>query len=77
MDRAFSVSGAGTVVTGTALSGRISVDDNLLLVDSGGAYKSASTRSTRPNHTAETAQAGQRVALNLAGDRLKATDSAR
>lgn len=73
VDRAFSVSGAGTVVTGTALSGRISVDDNLLLVDSSGAYQKVRVRGLHAqNHTAETAQAGQRVALNLAGDRLKA-----
>lgn len=73
VDRAFSVSGAGTVVTGTALSGRVTVGDTLLLVDINGGHQSVRVRGLHAqNRVAETAQAGQRVALNLAGDRLKA-----
>ena len=73
VDRAFSISGTGTVVTGTALSGSVSVGDSLLLVDSKGAHQSVRVRGLHAqNCVAETAQAGQRVALNLAGDRLKA-----
>ena len=73
VDRAFSVSGAGTVVTGTALSGRVTVGDSLLLVDSKGAQQQVRVRGLHAqNRSAETAQAGQRVALNLAGERRKA-----
>ncbi len=75
VDRAFSISGSGTVVTGTALSGRVTVGDNLLLVDAKGAYQTVRVRGLHAqNCVAESAQAGQRVALNLAGDRLKAPD---
>ena len=73
VDRAFSISGSGTVVTGTALSGRVTVGDNLLLVDAKGAHQTVRVRGLHAqNCVAESAQAGQRVALNLAGDRLKA-----
>ncbi len=73
VDRAFSISGSGTVVTGTALSGRVTVGDNLLLVDAKGAHQTVRVRGLHAqNCVTETAQAGQRVALNLAGDRLKA-----
>ncbi len=73
VDRAFSISGSGTVVTGTALSGRVTVGDSLLLVDNKGAHQTVRVRGLHAqNSVAETAQAGQRVALNLAGDRLKA-----
>ena len=73
VDRAFSVSGSGTVVTGTALSGRVTVGDSLLLVDAQGGHQSVRVRGLHAqNRIAESAQAGQRVALNLSGDRLKA-----
>ena len=73
VDRAFSVSGSGTVVTGTALSGYVTVGDSLLLVDAQGGHQSVRVRGLHAqNRSAETAQAGQRVALNLSGDRLKA-----
>lgn len=73
VDRAFSVSGSGTVVTGTALSGRVAVGDSLLLLDSKGAQQQVRVRGLHAqNQTAESAQAGQRVALNLAGERLRA-----
>lgn len=73
VDRAFSVSGAGTVVTGTALSGRVTVADSLLLVDSKGMQQQVRVRGLHAqNRSAESAYAGQRVALNLAGERLKA-----
>lgn len=73
VDRAFSVSGAGAVVTGTALAGRVAVGDSLLLADINGSYQRVRVRGLHAqNQVAEEAQAGQRVALNLAGDRLKA-----
>ena len=73
VDRAFSVSGAGAVVTGTALAGRVAVGDSLLLADINGSYQRVRVRGLHAqNRVAEEAQAGQRVALNLAGERLKA-----
>lgn len=73
VDRAFSVSGAGAVVTGTALAGRIAVGDSLLLADSDGGQQRVRVRGLHAqNRVAESAQGGQRVALNLAGERLKA-----
>ncbi|WP_038861723.1 selenocysteine-specific translation elongation factor, partial [Pseudomonas sp. R62] len=69
IDRAFSVPGAGIVVTGTALSGTVAVGDKLVL---GPAGKSVRIRGLHAqNQAAEQAFAGQRVALNLSGDRLE------
>ncbi len=69
IDRAFSVAGAGIVVTGTALSGTVSVGDKLLLGPSG---KSVRVRGLHAqNQPAEQAFAGQRVALNISGERLE------
>lgn len=68
IDRAFSVTGAGVVVTGTAFAGRVRVGDELLLSPSG---KSVRVRGLHAqNREAGQAHAGQRVALNLAGERL-------
>lgn len=73
VDRAFSVSGAGAVVTGTALAGRVTVGDSLLLADINGSYQRVRVRGLHAqSQVAEEAQTGQRVALNLAGERLKA-----
>ncbi|MFG6202896.1 selenocysteine-specific translation elongation factor [Pseudomonas retamae] len=69
IDRAFSVAGAGIVVTGTALSGTVSVGDKLTLAPSG---KTVRVRGLHAqNQPAEQALAGQRVALNLSGERLE------
>lgn len=68
IDRAFSVVGAGIVVTGTALSGQVTVGDTLLL---GSLGKPVRVRGLHAqNQPAENAVAGQRVALNLSGERL-------
>ncbi|MBZ9781978.1 selenocysteine-specific translation elongation factor [Pseudomonas sp. REP124] len=68
IDRAFSVAGAGIVVTGTALSGQVAVGDTLQLGPLG---KTVRVRGLHAqNQTAETAMAGQRVALNISGERL-------
>lgn len=69
IDRAFSVAGAGIVVTGTALSGSVAVGDKLILGPSG---KTVRVRGLHAqNQPAEQAFAGQRVALNLSGERLE------
>lgn len=68
IDRAFSVAGAGLVVTGTALSGQVAVGDTLLLGPLG---KSVRVRGLHAqNQATESAMAGQRVALNLHAERL-------
>ncbi|GGK35657.1 selenocysteine-specific translation elongation factor SelB [Pseudomonas koreensis] len=68
IDRAFSVAGAGIVVTGTALSGVVSVEDRLVLGPLG---KTVRVRGLHAqNRPAEQACAGQRVALNISGERL-------
>ncbi|MDB6141376.1 MAG: selB [Pseudomonas sp.] len=68
IDRAFTVSGAGIVVTGTALSGHVVVGDTLLL---GAAGKPVRVRGLHAqNQAVVEAWAGQRVALNLSAERL-------
>ena len=68
IDRAFSVAGAGIVVTGTALSGVVSVEDRLVLGPLG---KTVRVRGLHAqNQPAEQAFAGQRVALNISSERL-------
>jgi selenocysteine-specific elongation factor len=65
IDRAFSIKGFGTVVTGTLTSGRISVDDELVLLPGGRAVKARGLHVH--GSTQASARAGQRVAVNLAG----------
>jgi selenocysteine-specific elongation factor len=65
IDRCFTLSGAGTVVTGTAFSGMVKAGDPLLLSPPG---KTVRVRSLRVQDTAaESGHAGQRIALALAG----------
>ena len=69
IDRAFTVKGAGLVVTGTALSGEVKVGDSLWLT---GVNKPMRVRALHAqNQPTETANAGQRIALNIAGDAEK------
>jgi selenocysteine-specific elongation factor len=65
VDRSFTIQGAGTVVTGTVLSGMISVDDHVTVSPSG---LSARIRSIHAqNRPSEIGRAGDRCALNLVG----------
>jgi selenocysteine-specific elongation factor len=66
VDRAFTLAGAGTVVTGTLVSGSVAPGDLVTVSPSGLAARVRSIRAQ--NRPADRAQAGQRVALNLAGD---------
>lgn len=69
IDRAFTVKGAGLVVTGTALSGEVHVGDTLWLT---GVNKPMRVRGLHAqNQPVEQAHAGQRIALNIAGDAEK------
>lgn len=65
VDRAFTVAGFGTVVTGTLLSGRIGVGDEVELLPSG---IPAKIRGVQVHGSpADAGYAGQRLALNLQG----------
>lgn len=82
IDRVFSIKGFGTVVTGTIIEGKISVNDELEIYPSG---KKAVVRNIQVHGNNENeAFAGQRTAINLAnikvneierGDILAARDS--
>ena len=66
VDRSFTLAGAGTVVTGTVLSGAVAVGDRVTVSPSGRAARVRSIHAqNRPTARGET---GQRCALNLAGD---------
>jgi len=65
IDRSFSLSGAGLVVTGHVFSGAINVDDTVLITPQG---VEARVRGIHANDKpAERGTAGERCALNLAG----------
>ena len=67
--RAFTVKGAGLVVTGTALSGEVNVGDTLWLT---GVDKPMRVRGLHAqNQPVAKAWAGQRIALNIVGDAQK------
>jgi selenocysteine-specific elongation factor len=65
VDRAFSVAGVGTVVTGTAWSGRLAVGDAALLLPSGLAARVRSIESY--GRTLQESEPGARTAVGLAG----------
>lgn len=70
VDRSFTLAGAGTIVTGTVLSGRVRVGDPLLVSPDG---RPARLRSLHAqNRKAEEGRAGERCALNLAGEAISA-----
>jgi len=66
VDRSFTLAGAGTVITGTVLSGAVTVGDRIAVSPSG---LVARVRSIHAQHRpADRGVAGERCALNLAGD---------
>jgi selenocysteine-specific elongation factor len=64
VDRVFTLSGVGVVVTGTVLSGAVHVGDRVLVSPSGLPARVRSLHAQ--NRPAETGRAGDRCALNLA-----------
>jgi selenocysteine-specific elongation factor len=65
VDRVFTIKGAGTVVTGTLWSGALAKGDEVVLLPS---RRTARVRGVQVHDEAvDRADAGQRVALNLAG----------
>ena len=65
VDRAFTIRGAGTVVTGTLWSGAVARGDRLRLLPAGLEVRVRSVQVH--DEPVERAEAGQRVALNLVG----------
>ena len=75
VDRSFALAGAGRIVTGAVLSGRVQIGDELVLSPHG---ISARVRGIQVGkQRAAQALAGQRCALNLAGVDLKRRDPVR
>ncbi len=68
VDRAFILAGAGLVVTGTLVAGRVHTDDRLMLSPPGIELRVRGLHAQ--NRPADHAVAGQRVALNVVGPRL-------
>ncbi len=66
VDRCFSLTGAGTIVTGAVLSGSVSVGDAVTISPSGLAARVRSIHAQ--NRAAKTGCAGERCALNLTGE---------
>ena len=65
VDRAFTLHGIGTIVTGTLWSGTLAAGDRLVLVPAGGDVRIRSVEVH--DQPVERAQAGQRVAASLVG----------
>jgi len=65
VDRVFSLSGHGTVVTGTVFSGQIGTGDTVAVMPSGTQVRVRSIHAQ--NRATNSGRAGQRCALNLAG----------
>ncbi len=75
VDRSFVLPGAGTVVTGTVLSGSVSTGDQVVVSPSG---RTARVRSIHAqNRAAERGASGQRCAINLAGEGISKDDVGR
>ncbi|MDI4234826.1 selenocysteine-specific translation elongation factor [Bradyrhizobium sp. Arg237L] len=66
VDRVFTLQGIGVVVTGTVLSGSVRVEDHILISPSGLPARVRSLHAQ--NKPAEIGRAGDRCALNLAGE---------
>lgn len=63
IDRVFQIKGAGLIVTGTAISGKVKINDELFLSNG----KKVRVKAIHAQNTpSEIGQAGQRLALNLA-----------
>ena len=69
IDRCFTLSGIGTVVTGTAFSGRVGAGDTAIICPAGNAGYKARVKSLHvQDRPAQSGQAGDRCALALSGD---------
>lgn len=75
LDRAFTLPGVGLVATGTAHSGQVQPGQPLMLSPAGLEVRVRGLHSG--NRATAHGQAGQRIALNIAGPRLERADAAR
>ncbi|MCD4776436.1 MAG: selenocysteine-specific translation elongation factor [Candidatus Aegiribacteria sp.] len=66
IDRVFVLEGFGTIIGGTAISGSVSVGDEIELQPGGKKYRVRSMR-VNANSEVKTGAAGDRIALNLVG----------
>jgi selenocysteine-specific elongation factor len=71
IDRCFTLAGAGTIVTGTVLSGLVSAGDRVMVSPSGLPARVRSIHAQ--NRPTECGKTGQRCALNLTGDAISKT----
>jgi len=69
IDRAFTIAGSGTVVTGTVFNGAVAVGDRLVVSPRGTPVRVRGIQ--KRGQPAERAQAGERCALNLTGADLE------
>jgi selenocysteine-specific elongation factor len=67
IDRAFTLDGVGTVVTGTVHAGRVRVGDELVLTPAADSVRLRVRSLHAQNRAVQQAQAGQRCAVALAG----------
>lgn len=72
VDRAFTIAGTGTVVTGTVFSGEVHTGDKLIISPTGIEVRVRGIHAQ--NRPAESGHAGQRCALNLAGIQFEKSD---
>ena len=75
IDRAFSLTGVGLVVTGTVHAGRVVPGDRLMLAPLGREIRVRGLHAQ--NEQAELGRAGQRCALNIVGPRVEKADIGR
>ena len=75
VDRSFTLAGAGRIVTGAVLSGRVQVGDAVVVSPLGTLARVRSLHAQ--NRRADAAHAGQRCALNLSGPGLKRAEPVR
>ena len=72
IDRCFTLSGIGTVVTGTAFSGKVGAGDTAIISPAGSGGRSGIKARVKSLHVqdrpAQSGEAGDRCALALAGD---------
>ncbi len=68
IDRSFVMTGSGVVVTGSALSGSVAVDDGLVVSPAGIALRVRAVRAQ--NRVVRRGVAGDRLAVNIAGPDL-------
>ena len=75
VDRSFTLAGAGRIVTGAVLSGSVRIGDEVVVSPRGVRARVRGIRAQ--NQSAQSARAGQRCALNLAGIELKSAEPVR